>query len=98
ERGPLGVAALQHAPPGVEAGNRHAASLTKRPHGQPAGLPLADPTSPLTFFLLVPRSAVGHDNALPLEGLDHSRQYRDPPDGDPETMAPVANREAGEVK
>ena len=28
--------------------------------------------------------AVGHDGALPSKGLDHGRQERDPPDGDPE--------------
>ena len=66
----------------LEAGDSQAASFTKRPPAQPAGLPLTDPMPPLTFLPLVPRSAVGHGGALPSEGLDHGRQERDPPDGD----------------
>ena len=38
--------------------------------------------SPLPFLPLVPPSAVGHDGALLSEALHHSRQGRDPPDGD----------------
>jgi hypothetical protein len=40
-----------------------------------------DPALPLPFLPLVPRFAVGHDDALPLKALHHGSQERDPPDG-----------------
>jgi hypothetical protein len=81
ERGLLGRAPLKHSPPVVEAGGSQAASVTERPHAQPARPPLGDPAPPLPFLPLVPCSARGHDGALLSEGLHHGRQERDPPDG-----------------
>jgi hypothetical protein len=43
---------------------------------------LVDPALRLPVLPLVPRSAVGHDDALPSQALDHGSQERDPPNGD----------------
>src|SRR5262249_15619545 len=97
ERRLLRRAALKDTPPGVEAGLRQTVLGTEGPHAEAAHPPLTDPAPPLPRLPLVPRSAWGHECALPSEGLHHGRQEREPPDahGRQASLLPRPGREVG---
>ena len=64
----------------MELGHQSAA-CSALGYPQPACSPLDDPAPPLLLLPLVLRSARGHGCAFHSEGVHHSRQAHDPPDG-----------------